>query len=194
MMKLIGLTGGIGTGKSTVSDYLIQKGYRVLDADKVAKEIVSPNSEIFIQLKDTFGKEIVYEDGTLNRKKLADIIFSNPEKKAILDKLMHKKIIEVLLKKAISFSGEKVVFIDAPLLYESNLDLYLDKVWVVDADDEIRIQRVIQRDQLTREEIIKRIQNQMSRKEKLRRADCIINNSTNKVDLYKQIDKLLNEL
>jgi dephospho-CoA kinase len=193
-MKLIGLTGGIGTGKSTVSDYLIQKGYRVLDADKVAKEIVSPNSEIFIQLKDTFGKEIVYEDGTLNRKKLADIIFSNPEKKAILDKLMHKKIIEVLLKKAISFSGEKVVFIDAPLLYESNLDLYLDKVWVVDADDEIRIQRVIQRDQLTREEIIKRIQNQMSRKEKLRRADCIINNSTNKVDLYKQIDKLLNEL
>jgi dephospho-CoA kinase len=193
-MKLIGLTGGIGTGKSTVSDYLIQKGYRVLDADKVAKEIVSPNSEIFIQLKDTFGKEIVYEDGTLNRKKLADIIFSNPEKKAILDKLMHKKIIEVLLKKATSFSGEKVVFIDAPLLYESNLDLYLDKVWVVDADDEIRIQRVIQRDQLTREEIIKRIQNQMSRKEKLRRADCIINNSTNKVDLYKQIDKLLNEL
>jgi dephospho-CoA kinase len=193
-MKLIGLTGGIGTGKSTVSDYLIQKGYRVLDADKVAKEIVSPNSEILIQLKDTFGKEILYEDGTLNRKKLADIIFSNPEKKAILDKLMHKKIIEVLLKKATSFSGEKVVFIDAPLLYESNLDLYLDKVWVVDADDEIRIQRVIQRDQLTREEIIKRIQNQMSRKEKLRRADCIINNSTNKVDLYKQIDKLLNEL
>lgn len=193
-MKLIGLTGGIGTGKSTVSDYLIQKGYRVLDADKVAKEIVSPNSEILIQLKDTFGKEILYEDGTLNRKKLADIIFSNPEKKAILDKLMHKKIIEVLLKKTTSFSGEKVVFIDAPLLYESNLDLYLDKVWVVDADDEIRIQRVIQRDQLTREEIIKRIQNQMSRKEKLRRADCIINNSTNKVDLYKQIDKLLNEL
>jgi len=190
-MILIGITGGIGSGKSTVSDYLTEKGCTVLDADKVCREIVEPGSDTLKELRNAFGSEIINDDGSLNRKKLAGIAFSDPKKKETLDGIMHRKVIEILLKRAEALSGEKAVFIDAPLLFESNLDRHLDMVWLVDAEEEARINRVQKRDSLSKEEIQKRINLQMSRKEKLQRADYIIDNSGSKEDLYRQLNLML---
>ncbi len=193
-MQLIGLTGGIGTGKSTVSEYLMKMGYKVIDADKISREIVEPNSETLKEIAKVFGEEILLEDGSLNRNRLADIVFTNPDKKVLLDRIMHAKIIDIIMKRAKSYDKEKVVFLDVPLLYETNMDQLVDKVWLVDADIEARISRIMNRDELTREQVIDRINNQMSQAKKIKKADIVIDNSGDKSALYKQINKILNEI
>ena len=203
-MKIIGLTGGIGSGKSTVTDYLISRGFHVLDADKISREIVMPGSEMLIQLTDVFGKEIILEDGNLNRKKLGSIVFSDPENMKILDGLMHTEILEVIHERIIKIRGEaaglptsqnrKAIFIDAPLLFETGLDQSVNEIWVIDTDEETRIKRIMERDGLQREEILKRIHSQMSRKEKNKRADVILDNSGDLEKLYQQLDHLLQNI
>lgn len=207
-MRIIGLTGGIGSGKSTVTDYLISKGFHVLDADKVAREIVMPGSEMLIQLSSSFGKDILLEDGSLNRKKLGDIIFCDPEKKKKFDELMHTRILEIIHERIIMIREEyensaeiaikpnqrkkrKVIFIDAPLLFETGLDNSIGETWVIDVDDETRIQRVMKRDGLSRDEIMLRINTQMTRDEKKQRADVLLDNTGDTKTLYKQIDQML---
>ncbi len=193
-MKIIGLTGGIGSGKSTVSDYLISKGFYVLDADRIAREIVLPGSEMLIELKAIFGAEIILEDGSLNRKKLGEIIFSDAEKKKVLDKLMHTRVLEMIHERILEYHEGKIIFIDAPLLFETGLDRSVSEVWVIDVEDEIRIRRIMERDGLEREDILKRIRSQMGRKEKNRRADAVLDNSGDVKALYQQIEKLLENI
>ena len=154
-MKLIGLTGGIGAGKSTVSDYLKQKGYPVLDADLVAREIVEPGTETLSELSRTFGEEILNPDRSLDRGALAKIAFSDPENKKKLDQIMHGKVIEILLSRAKAMTEEPVVFIDVPLLFETGMDRYMDQVLLVDADEDVRIQRVMERDGSSMEDVRK---------------------------------------
>lgn len=191
---IIGLTGGIGAGKSTVSDYLIKKGYPVLDADKVAKEIVEPETETLSLLSNAFGEGIINSDGSLNRSRLAEIAFSDPEKKKLLDRIMHGKVIEILLQRAGEMAAEPFIFMDVPLLFESGMDRHVDLVWLVDADDELRIRRVAERDRVGREEVLRRIGHQMDRYERIRRASVILDNSEDKEKLYKKIDEELNSL
>lgn len=193
-MILIGLTGGIGAGKTTVSDYLKEKGYTVLDADLVAREIVEPGTETLLTLAEIFGKDIIDPDGSLNRGRLADIAFSDPKKKKLLDRIMHGKVIKILLDRAKTMSDQQLVFIDVPLLFESGMDQYMDQVWLVDADDEVRILRVMDRDGSSREEVLNRIQYQLGRDEKKEKAHFILDNSGVKGSLYNQIDKILNIL
>ena len=193
-MKLIGLTGGIGAGKSTVSDYLKQKGYPVLDADLVAREIVEPGTETLSELSRTFGEEILNPDGSLDRGALAKIAFSDPENKKILDQIMHGKVIEILLSRAKAMTEEPVVFIDVPLLFETGMDRYMDQVWLVDADEDVRIQRVMERDGSSMEDVQKRIRYQSGRDEKIKRSDVVLNNCCDRDILYKQIDERLSEL
>ncbi len=188
----IGLTGGIGTGKSTVSEYLIKHGYPVIDADKVARELVNPGSDVLGELVDYFGSGILQEDGTLNRKVLGQIVFSDREKKQFLDHLMHRKILDEIGLQIEKTQGS--IFIDAALLFETGLDQMVDLVWVVDADDEVRIQRVRKRDGLKREEIISRINAQMDRAQKLSKGNEVIHNSGDVNALYRQIDELLKKL
>ena len=207
-MKIIGLTGGIGSGKSTVSEYLISKGFHVLDADKVSREIVMPGSEMLIQLSSYFGKDILHEDGSLNRKKLANIIFNDAEKKKKLDELMHNRVLEIIHERIILFREEyensaelvidsdkgkkrRVIFIDAPLLFETGLDKSVSETWVIDVDDETRIKRLMKRDGLSREEILMRIKTQMARDEKKKRADVLLENTGDPEKLYRQIDQML---
>ncbi|MDD2190667.1 MAG: dephospho-CoA kinase [Eubacteriales bacterium] len=207
-MKIIGLTGGIGSGKSTVTDYLTSKGFHVLDADKVAREIVMPGSEMLIRLSSIFGTDILHEDGSLNRKKLGEIIFLDHEKKKILDELMHTRILEIIHDRIFKIREEynhsaksalepdqikngKVIFIDAPLLFETGLDKSVGETWVIDVDDETRIQRIMKRDGLNREEIMMRINTQMTREEKNQRADVLLDNTGDEQALYKQIDRML---
>ncbi len=193
-MKLIGLTGGIGAGKSTVSDYLKQKGYPVLDADLVAREIVEPGTETLSELSRTFGEEILNPDGSLDRGALAKIAFSDPENKKILDQIMHGKVIEILLSRAKAMTEEPVVFIDVPLLFETGMDRYMDQVWLVDADEDVRIQRVMERDGSSMEDVRKRIRYQSGRDEKIKRSDVVLNNCCDRDILYEQIDERLSEL
>jgi len=193
-MKLIGLTGGIGAGKSTVSDYLKQKGYPVLDADLVAREIVEPGTETLSELSRTFGEEILNPDRSLDRGALAKIAFSDPENKKILDQIMHGKVIEILLSRAKAITEEPVVFIDVPLLFETGMDRYMDQVWLVDADEDVRIQRVMERDGSSMEDVRKRIRYQSGRDEKIKRSDVVLNNCCDRDILYKQIDERLSEL
>lgn len=193
-MTLIGLTGGIGAGKSTVSDYLKSKGYPVLDADLVAREIVEPGTETLDLLVGTFGGSILNPGGSLNRGKLAEIAFSDPAKKSLMDTIMHGKVIEILLERARSIEGHPLVFLDVPLLFESGMDRYVDLVWLVDAGDEVRIRRVMERDGSKEEDVIKRMGYQMTRDEKIRRSDVILDNCCDKQNLYRQIEDILNEL
>lgn len=196
-MKIIGLTGGIGSGKSTVSDYLISRGFHVLDADKIAREIVLPGSEMLIQLTSVFGKKILLEDGSLNRKKLGEIVFSDAEKKKTFDSLMHTKILEMIHERILQFREEtehRVIFIDAPLLFETGLDKSVSEIWVIDVDDETRIKRIMERDNMKREAILMRINTQMARDEKNRLADVILDNTGDQETLYQQIEQLLQKI
>lgn len=192
-MKIIGLTGGIGSGKSTVSNYLIQKGYPVIDADKIARKVVQPDSKILIKLVDCFGDNILNSDGTLNRKLLADKAFSSKEQKLKLDNIMLIEIVQTILREVESYEKENktLIFIDAPLLFETGLDKKSHETWVVDAADEIRIERVIKRDGTSKEKVLARMEKQMSREEQHKKASYVLNNSTTPEALYEQIDKLL---
>lgn len=193
-MKLIGLTGGIGAGKSTVSRYLAEKGCVVLDADEIAKELLSPGSEMLLQVKAALGERVLKEDGSLDRKYVADLVFSHPSQKEILDRLTHGKVIEEIFSRAAKQGQDAIVVIDAALLFETGMDKYVDETWVVDVPDEVRISRVMERDGLSREEIQKRINNQMDRLERLKRADHILDNSKNKEEIYMHVNQLLNNL
>ncbi len=205
-MQIIGLTGGIGAGKSTVTERLTKLGYKVIDADKIAREIVLPGEKTLLELEEAFGSEIIFDDGTLNRKKLADIVFSDFEKKELLDRLMHGKINEIVKDRIAIYENEEflnigpegsaplrhsIVFLDAPLLLETGLDKLVNKIWVVDADEGIRRSRIIERDGLSEEEIGKRISSQMNRQDKRDCADEVLDNSGTIEELHKQIDQLL---
>ena len=155
-MQIIGLTGGIGAGKSTVTERLTKLGYKVIDVDKIAREIVQPGEKTLLDLEEAFGRDIIL-DGTLDRKKLAYIAFSNFDKKVLLDRLMHGKINEIVKERIANYEKEEflnigpegsaplrhsIVFLDAPLLIETGLDKLVDKIWVVDADEGIRKSRI----------------------------------------------------
>jgi len=195
-MKVIGLTGGIGSGKSTVSDYLRKKGITVLDADQIAREIVLPGKEALKELVAYFGEEILLENGLLNRKKLGKIVFSDPEKKLKLDQIMHDKICSQILKKLQNESsqGAAYIILDAPLLLETGMDKIVDQIWIVEMQDTLRIGRVMKRDNLSEEEVKARISQQMSTEERRKKAHNIIDNSSDLVNLYAQVDQLLANL
>ncbi len=192
-MKIVGLTGGIGSGKSTVSNYLLKKGYPIIDADKIAREIVEPNSKTLNKLVKCFSDEILNYDGSLNRKALAQIAFFNQESKMKLDDIMLEEIVRIIHEQVAFYAklNNEFVFIDAPLLFEAGLDKVSNEVWVVDTEDEMRIERVVKRDGMTRQEVLARLQKQMSREEKNKRATYILDNSTTQQALYEQIEKLL---
>lgn len=209
-MNVIGLTGGIGSGKSTVSAYLKEKGCVIIDADKIARRVTEQGSPILDQLAAAFGQDILFSDGTLNRKKLGHIVFADPQKKALLDQItlgaVCGKIREELerVRKAAERgekndgkdgekSADEIVILDVPLLFETGLDELADSVWVVDAEDETRIQRICERDQMSREDAENRIASQMSREERCRNAGNVIDNSGDLDHLYEQIERLIGE-
>jgi dephospho-CoA kinase len=193
-MKVIGLTGGIGAGKSTVSDYLLDKGFTVIDADKIARSMTEKGSETLQALTEAFGEDILFTDGCLDRKKLAAIVFSDEKKRLVLEEVTTKKVVQIIEEKITGLQEEGYeapVFIDAPLLFESGADKLCDAVWLVDASIDIRIRRVMARDDVTSEEVKRRILNQMSSSEKIARSTDIIDNSKGKEALYEQVERLL---
>ncbi len=189
-MKTIGLTGGIGSGKSSASNYLSEKGITVIEADEISRHLVLPGSDTLNSLIQIFGKKILNDDGTLNRKLLARIVFNDKERLKILNQIMHERIISEIDKQLKEYK-ENIIVIDAPLLIETGLDKMVDVIWVVDVDKETQIERIKKRDNLSYEEIKSRIESQLSREERNRHADIILDNSGNLIDLYGQIDEAL---
>ncbi len=199
-MKVIGLTGGIGTGKTTVSNYLIEKGYSLIDADKMARELMNGQTEVsrqvIHQVAEAFGEDILQEDGLPDRKKLGSIVFGDEGAKKLLEEITHSRIFS-LIHQSIEegkLRGSEVLFLDAPLLFETNLDHYTDETWLLDLEDELRIPRIMERDGLSTEEILQRINHQMSSEEKRKRASVVIDNSGTIEELYEKIDCLLKDV
>ncbi|MBU5440044.1 dephospho-CoA kinase [Tissierella sp. MSJ-40] len=197
---LIGLTGGISTGKSTVSNILKGKGYKVIDADEIAKEVVEVSMPAYEEIVDYFGEDILLMDKTIDRKKLGKLIFNNINLREKLNGIVHPYVFRAI-KENINYycEKEKLVFLDIPLLFEQiellkKHSIIFHEIWLVYTDEETQIERLMKRDIIDRQEAIAKIKAQMSIEEKKNRSSRIIDNSGIIEELYEQIDKLLEEL
>lgn len=192
MTKIIGITGGIGTGKSTVAEYLKEKGYPVIDADETGRRI-SRSRETVREIESRFGTEYVGKEG-LDRKAVAALIFSDPLKKAEFEKIVTKRILDCVSKEIADYrkrADQTHVFLDAPTLFETGADGMVDEVWLITADEEKRVERAAKRDGCSFEEIMLRMKNQMPEEEKAARADVVIDNSRDRTFLFERLDELL---
>lgn len=198
--KIIGITGGIATGKSTVSNILLKRGYPLIDADKVAREVAEIGKPAYFKIIQEFGQGILNEDKSLNRKMLGKIIFSDEEARKKLNNITHPYIFESIKEKLELLSkGNPVVFLDIPLLFEEYYSLIqhginFDEIWLVYADKEIQVDRLMKRDNISKDEAVKKIQSQMDMEEKKKMATRIIDNSGDIKSLEEQIDIILESI
>lgn len=193
MSLVIGLTGGIASGKSTVAKMLAALNIPVIDADVIAREVVEPGETSYQQVVEVFGEGILKEDGSINRPKLGSIIFSDEEKREQLNQIVHPAVRKRMLEKKEAYiqQGEKCIVLDIPLLFESKLTSLADRTLVVFADEETQLKRLMERNQLSEQEAMNRIQSQMSLKKKVKLADEIIDNNHSIEESNKQLLNLL---
>ena len=196
-MIVIGLTGGIGTGKSTVSDYLRKKGCIILDADDISRKMTEAGMPALSIIHNVFGDEVINSDGSLNRHKLGDIVFNNRDKLQKLQQIITTEVVDNINRNLSQLQSEhcdKIVVIDAPLLFECGMENIADENWLVISEMSVRIKRVKERDNLSEEQIIARINNQMSQEDKEKLSDYVLDNSGSLQQLYEQIDDNLERL
>ena len=186
----IGITGGIGSGKSTVTKYLVKKGYEVIDCDKLARQVVEKGSPALSEIVQAFGSDILDEEGNLNRSATAELVFHDDSKREILNSITHRAIYDIIDRK-VSERPDGSYFIDAPLLFESGMEKDLDVVWLVSCRDDVRIKRIEQRDGMAEDMIQARIASQMDEEEKKMKAGEILDNSGTREELYDQVERLL---
>ena len=188
----IGITGSIACGKSTVSDYLIDKGYTIIDADKLG-HVALTSDDVKRKLAEKFGDEIL-ENNEISREKLGKLVFGNDDNLKLLNSIIHPKIKELILKLQEEHKDEDLVFLDIALLYEANFVDLVEIVAVVYVDEDVQLERLMARNSLPKEEAIKRVESQMSPREKASLGDFVINNSYSKEDTFQQIDEILERL
>jgi len=189
---ILGLTGGIASGKSTVSKKLKELGSYIIDADNISKE-VSNSTEVLKKLEEKFGSEII-DQGHLDRQKLRKIIFENEEKRELLNSIMHPVIVAKIIEGIENNRGEKLIILDIPLLYETGLEYLCDKVLIVCTDESIQVERVKQRDGIELKMAKKIIKSQMSLAEKKKKADIHIENNGNLEELLKKVELIYSEI
>jgi len=191
-MLVIGLTGSIGTGKSEAARYLAQLGAEVIDADQVGHEAYTPQSEAWHNVVGAFGKEILDSNGEVDRKKLGAIVFSNQDQLSRLNQIMHPLMARMVAEEIEDLRGQgvEVAVVEAALLFEAGWDSLVGEVWVTDSSEDLVIQRLSERNGLTKEEARKRISSQMDRSERLSRADLVIDNSGDIAAMESTIDEM----
>ena len=199
MALIVGLTGGIVGGKSTVASMFKDLGVKIVDADKLGHSVILPYRPAWKKIIRLFGKDFLRKDLTIDREKLGKIVFANQTLLKKLNEITHPEIIK-LIKKEINLaknktcSQEKVLIIDAALIYEAKIDRLMDKIIVVYIDEDEQVKRLIRRNNLSKEEALHRIKSQMSTKEKVKMADYIIDNSSSLDKTKKQVEKIWKNL
>ena len=188
----IGITGSIACGKSTVSDYLKDKGYTIIDADKLG-HVALTSEDVKRRLSETFCANILVNN-EISREVLGRLVFGNDNNLKKLNNIIHPKIKELILKLQEEHKDEDLVFLDIALLYEANFVDLVEKVVVVYVDEDVQLERLMMRNSLPKEEAIKRVESQMSPREKASLGDFVINNSYSKEDTFQQIDEILEKL
>lgn len=191
-MKRIAVAGGIGTGKTLLTDYLAEK-YTVVDTDVIAHEITAPNGKAIPAIRRAFGDEVLAPDGSLDRRKMGDIVYRDPEKRRILEEIQTQLIFEECEKQLLKAEarGEQSAFIAAPLLFERGLEKHYDESWLITADLETRIERVMKRDGRSRDEVLRIIEAQLPEEEKIRRADRVFYNNGTPETLFREAEEAL---
>jgi len=195
-MKTVGITGNSGSGKSLIGKYLGEKGAAIINADLIAAEILRPDGLAYGRFVELFGEKYLLHDGYVDKKKLADLIFSDSEQRERLDKLTHPLIIErcFTLAEEAGKNGAEAVFIEAALLIESRAAERVDEIWLVTASHEQKMRRIINRDSLTEEAATKRLAAQATDQELTNKADKIaykiVENNGDIKELYQKIDAL----
>lgn len=192
---IIGLTGSIASGKSTVSKMLEELGFPIVDADKIARLVVEPGSVVLEEIELVFGAAILQEDGTLNREKLGQLIFSDPSNRERLNLIIHPAIRrEMLRQKEMHLAnGEKTIIMDIPLLFESKLSALVDKVLVVSVTPKTQKERLMARNGLTEKEALDRISSQLPMDQKEKLSDAVLDNNETVQKTENQLKKLLSD-
>ncbi|ERN52508.1 dephospho-CoA kinase [Alkalihalophilus marmarensis] len=190
---LIGLTGGIASGKSTVSNWLSEHGYPIIDADKIARDVVEPGRGAYEEIVGQFGRDILFEDGTINRKKLGSIIFKDEKKRSELNQIVHPAVRREMLaqKDRYEAEGHETIIFDIPLLFESNLFHLVDRVMLVYVDKQTQLNRLLERDQAGSEDAKARIASQLPLEDKKSRADYIVDNSGSLEETFQQLQNVI---
>lgn len=190
---IIGLTGSIASGKSTVAAMLKQKGYPVVDADEIARLVVEPGSEVMEEIERHFGRSVIHPDGSLNREKMGEQVFGNEEERKKLNGIIHPAIRTEMQRQKDEWlaKGANTVILDIPLLFESKLQSYVDKILVVSVTPAIQKARLMERNLLTEEEAEARIQSQLPLKQKEQGADAVLQNNGTIEETERQLDEVL---
>ncbi len=179
-MRIIGLTGGIASGKSTVAKALAELGAAIIDGDETAHHLMEPQQEAWEGIVKAFGPGILNPDMTIDREKLGAMVFDDHDQLQVLNRISHPLVAQSFqdqIRQIRAAQPEAIIVMDVPLMYEAHMDRFCDQVWVVWVDRETQIQRLMERNHFTREEALKRIASQMSLDEKAARADVVIDNS-----------------
>jgi dephospho-CoA kinase len=196
-MLIVGLTGGVASGKTTVSEVLREEGATLIDADQIARELVQPQTPAWQELVRVFGNEILDRDGSIHRQKLASLIFSNPRRRSLLNRILHPRIKEEIgrrLKGIQQKDPEAIVVIDAPLLIETGGHREMDKVIVVVSTETQQIERLRRRNQLSEEQARAMLSSQMSLEEKTTVADYVICNEGSPEETRQKAKNVFKEL
>lgn len=186
---VVGVTGGIGAGKSAVTDIFAEYNIVIVDADIVAREVVEPGSKILAQLADAFGPEILLPDGSLDRAQMRELVFSDEQAKQKLNQIIHPAIRQELLSQ-LEQADSPYVILAAPLLLENGLEKYVNTVVVVDVPEQLQLSRASQRDTVSKEQIAAIMQSQCSRQQRLDKADYLVDNSGNISELPGKVETL----
>ena len=193
---MLGLTGGIACGKSTVAKKLEELGAVHIDADAISHELTGPNGAALERIRETFGDGVFYADGALDRGALAAVVFSDEDQKRALERIIHPMVQHRMLQVAdqADKEGKKVCVLNVPLLYETAMDAMCDEVWVVSLPEEKQIQRLMNRDQLTREQALARIESQMPLEEKEGRAARVFKTDKPEHDTMREVEHCYRDL
>jgi dephospho-CoA kinase len=195
-MRWFGITGGLGCGKTTVAKMLVQRGFPVLDADKISQEVVERGSPGLHQIVKEFGAEVLDSEGELNRLKMAQIVFKDSEWLKKLESIIHPLVQQAVNEKRrwLEAQGTEIAFYDVPLLFEKNLEKQFDGVVVVTCSEEQQIERIRARSHWGKSEIQERLNAQLPLREKVKRATFVLKNDSDLTSLEKQLEILLVEL